>query len=405
MKKLEKGMKVKALEAQGILEDFIIKGKVYEVAGVNEDGLAYIIDEDGDEYILDENDFELDIFELVEDDVNAEVIEYKGVLYKEVKRHAREGELIKVVANTREDKHVADIGDILKVKHVISEERGQIHCGLLLNMDADDYVVLEPVGESSEKAEEYEPKVGDLVFITQPTNGYRGKVLRIRSVDPENNHFPYKMEDHNGNFADIYGKYGFRKATAEEIAESPFAGTLPDNGGKKEEPKRPFKVGDRVRIIADNPRHGWGGVSKGDIGVVRELGDEGFMSVDFPNQKRWNGYDDEFELVSEGNRRRRRGTQGKRVRIVKSFAEGVTGVIVEEALGGIFIKPDAEYAHRAGREDGLIFTFPSHVEDIDEEKADESELDESQVIDYLAELSDADFGRLIRKVAEKKYSS
>lgn len=59
-----------------------------------------------------------------------------------------------------------------------------------------------------------------------------------------------------------------------------------------------FKVGDKVRVITDNPYYGWGNVSKGDVGTIIAI-DGDVIRVNFPGQSRWNGRADEFELVKE----------------------------------------------------------------------------------------------------------
>lgn len=53
---------------------------------------------------------------------------------------------------------------------------------------------------------------------------------------------------------------------------------------------REFKVGDRVRMIAEDPAHGAGEVCVGDIGVITRLNTGGYHEcvVDFPAQKSWN---------------------------------------------------------------------------------------------------------------------
>jgi hypothetical protein len=61
------------------------------------------------------------------------------------------------------------------------------------------------------------------------------------------------------------------------------------------EPIHKFKVGDRVVAIAES--HGWGGVKKGDIGVVKSLDSDGGYYVDFLYQKSWHGKESCFQLA------------------------------------------------------------------------------------------------------------
>lgn len=63
-----------------------------------------------------------------------------------------------------------------------------------------------------------------------------------------------------------------------------------------------FKVGDKVR--AADQTNGWGGVNKGDEGVVTDirkhaLCDIPLVVVDFSNHKGWRGQECCFELIEE----------------------------------------------------------------------------------------------------------
>jgi hypothetical protein len=61
---------------------------------------------------------------------------------------------------------------------------------------------------------------------------------------------------------------------------------------------RPFKIGDRVRMISEEPAYGAGEVKVGDIGmIVRTSGDD--FVVDFPNQDDWDAHVDDIEHVAE----------------------------------------------------------------------------------------------------------
>jgi hypothetical protein len=55
---------------------------------------------------------------------------------------------------------------------------------------------------------------------------------------------------------------------------------------------REFQVGDRVRMISEDPSYGMGELEVGDIGVITKIGGTGYVDkddfeVDFPNQKEW----------------------------------------------------------------------------------------------------------------------
>lgn len=59
-----------------------------------------------------------------------------------------------------------------------------------------------------------------------------------------------------------------------------------------------FKVGDKVRVIAES--NGWGAVSKGDVGVIAHVSDT-HLQVNFPAQSDWRGTHNCFELAEEGH--------------------------------------------------------------------------------------------------------
>lgn len=68
----------------------------------------------------------------------------------------------------------------------------------------------------------------------------------------------------------------------------------------QEEPE--FKVGQKVKVIVkrgDETKYGWGGVTSGDVGIVKSIENDDSLYVDFPNQKEWHGLPSEFELVKE----------------------------------------------------------------------------------------------------------
>ena len=62
-----------------------------------------------------------------------------------------------------------------------------------------------------------------------------------------------------------------------------------------------FKRGDRVRVKASvsTPRHGWGRVKAGDVGVVHYMATSAdTISVNFPAQSGWSGVQAEMELYT-----------------------------------------------------------------------------------------------------------
>ena len=59
-----------------------------------------------------------------------------------------------------------------------------------------------------------------------------------------------------------------------------------------------FKVGDKVRVITDNPIFGWGKIRKGDEGIVEGVNGE-IIRIKFPAQSLWYGCEHELELVED----------------------------------------------------------------------------------------------------------
>lgn len=59
-----------------------------------------------------------------------------------------------------------------------------------------------------------------------------------------------------------------------------------------------FKVGNKVKMINENPTNGFGGVKVGDIGVIKEHINNRYL-VDFMNHKGWCGRCEDFELYND----------------------------------------------------------------------------------------------------------
>jgi hypothetical protein len=103
---------------------------------------------------------------------------------------------------------------------------------------------------------------------------------------------------------DIGGWYGARFEKAQEVK-------------KAQKPEPVFKIGDIVRMKADKPVFGRGGVSKGDIGTIKAVGDQTYegmlhidrsyedltpyadFHVDFPGQSGWWAKIEDLELVQK----------------------------------------------------------------------------------------------------------
>ena len=125
-------------------------------------------------------------------------------------------------------------------------------------------------------------KVGDLVKF---------KDKRCVSIEPARERYPepFRVTGFDGCdrplFEDAYWWNGTKWAYNEDCFEL-----------IEEKEMSKFKVGDRVRAIAES--NGWGKVKKGDIGVITHITDT-HLRIDFPEQKAWHGEHRCFELVEE----------------------------------------------------------------------------------------------------------
>ena len=60
-------------------------------------------------------------------------------------------------------------------------------------------------------------------------------------------------------------------------------------------PKDTIRPGSEVKVVVDEPKGGWGDVSRECVGVVRAIRyDAGQVKIDFPKQLGWTGTLDEI---------------------------------------------------------------------------------------------------------------
>lgn len=59
-----------------------------------------------------------------------------------------------------------------------------------------------------------------------------------------------------------------------------------------------FNVGDEVRVVSNPPHHGWGSVTKDEIGIIRETRSPGRYYIDFPRQQNWKGIASDLALIN-----------------------------------------------------------------------------------------------------------
>lgn len=113
----------------------------------------------------------------------------------------------------------------------------------------------------------------------------------------------YEIKYEYGDCLDIIDDIGETQTVFKDEQDSRFAYEIVD-----EIPE--LQVGDKVKlVIADGkkPEFGWGGVSNGDVGVVKSISVE-IISVNFPKQVGWMALrselvitDEEFEVFNEGD--------------------------------------------------------------------------------------------------------
>ncbi|CAM2954214.1 hypothetical protein PASE110613_09365 [Paenibacillus sediminis] len=179
--------------------------------------------------------------------------------YREVKRHAKVGERIKIV-DARGNFDYED-GDEFTVTSVIGTNGGVMfidRAGEENWAAASEYVVLEPVERL--KVGEYAKKVSDAGAESV------GTILKITKNDRISDFgFIYATEDLNGQRGDIYALDQLIRATDEEVAAAKEEARWASIGRKVNE----FKRGDLVGIIA-NTNSSVNGV--GDIGEVTYIG-------------------------------------------------------------------------------------------------------------------------------------
>src|SRR5690625_3715704 len=114
-----------------------------------------------------------------------------------------------------------------------------------------------------------------------------------------------------------------------------------------------LKAGDKVRLISDNPKYGFGLVRVGDVGEVRRI-NGGVIVVDFPNHTHWNGVISDIEPVgveevSEEQAESQKVKVGDTIRMLRDcfcggYSAGDTfGVISVDDSGATFVDNDGDY--------------------------------------------------------------
>lgn len=205
------------------------------------------------------------------------------------------GDRVKVVNVGKGLKGFMEVGDTGIIKSINSDD-----VSVIPDKDTSDYWYVLPSELELVKEIPYEYKIGDKVVPHSKT----AVGFEVRNI---------KNEGNWENALEINQPYlyvnGFDKDKAENKVLV-LGDTIRRNRGNfylpsdvtlyveaiEETPK--FKVGDKVKLISTNPKHGFGSVKTGDTGkIVRiEIND---IYVDFKIGYNWHGLAEEFELVEE----------------------------------------------------------------------------------------------------------
>ncbi|MGG1641829.1 hypothetical protein ACIFQM_11145 [Paenibacillus sp. NRS-1782] len=261
---------------------YVTKGAFYAVTQIDVCGDPHIEDNDGDDFDLCGEEFE----------VYAKVSETSAA-YREVKRHAKVGERIRIVRKASgEGRYENGAEFVVNSTGKYSDVRVTVgssnHVMVLLR----EYVVLEPV--TSEEPAPKRLKVGEFAKVIGPNdnaNNYEiGSIVEIVEVEVNGVRGLYVAKRPDGTLGNNLRTRQVVRATDEEVAEV--------------KRKLTVEVGSTVRLtIKDgaSPHYGWGEVNNGAVGTVRSLrGEKAY--VDFPQQDDWTALLTELTPVSDGEK-------------------------------------------------------------------------------------------------------
>ncbi|MCM3205663.1 hypothetical protein [Paenibacillus illinoisensis] len=226
---------------------YLTESELYVVDRIDSCDDPQITDDDGDEYDAGCEDYE--------------VYEKVVVEYREVKRKAKVGERIKIVAIHPESMKVGSVsvGEEFTVKmvdatgDVWSVEERPIRGIISTSFQGKvrEYVVLEPVTAQSAKPERL--AVGDyarVLFVNgayMSSNVKEGSIVKITRDDES--HRPFQAVLTNGAGAGWFTKSELVRATDEEAAAA-------------KDPRRQFAIGDYVKVAVEYCEHEVGDVLK-----------------------------------------------------------------------------------------------------------------------------------------------
>ncbi len=112
-----------------------------------------------------------------------------------------------------------------------------------------------------------------------------------------------------------------------------------------------LKVGDTVKLnVKGTPKFGWGDVSNGEVGEIKEEGSDGRMYVDFPSQKGWMADPSELVLTTVEEVKleaigRKPGEikKGDIVRTKRRDGRNIVGIVTDIADTAIGVDAGGEY--------------------------------------------------------------
>lgn len=250
---------------------YLTAGKYYEIKEIDGYDDPQIIDDDGDEYDTNGDDFE--------------VYEKAKAEYREVKREAKVGELIKIVYayGTLEYKN----GDIRKVTGAYPETSGE-HAHVEIEPNnavvlTKEYVVLEPIEPATKLTHngvEYtlvdrKAQPGDVVVFTETTSRYFTNGEVYGPVDDD-----ICVIDNEGDELPVYSNIDVRTPANVKVY-APVA---------KEEA---LKVGDYCKTLTESR---YGRVAKGVVGEITRVHHDGDFTLT-PMNVSYNGIFTDKELV------------------------------------------------------------------------------------------------------------
>lgn len=289
-------------------DEGLTKGKVYEIHRLDSDGDGVFYDNDGDErcFRINRNGRQLvERFETVADlEAQLSELQVKIDEKKAEEEKARDprnafakGDKVRLISGGDEHPlHGFKNGEV----YTVSSPNTTWHSSKRVEIVScyhQGYALPEEIVKLTEKevAELNRLKVGEYAKVVGKTSLFVSDEIDVNSIVEitavDNTDIPYQAKAvANSEWAGWFGVTQLTRATDEEVAEA-----------KRKLEEKKIVVGAYVKLTIEEgkrPAHGWGGVSNGDIGVVRSLSDGSVVYVDFPEQNDWRGILSELTVLS-----------------------------------------------------------------------------------------------------------